>query len=118
MTVEILQGYASSAHGAKMLGLPVILVVDAGGMSKSASAMVMGFRDFDPDLNLAGVMLNRVGGEMHFELLKECIEKDTGVPVLGYLPKDRDLVITERPLGLMPPKEIKDLEHSLERLYI
>ncbi|HHY70461.1 MAG TPA: cobyrinate a,c-diamide synthase [Thermoanaerobacterales bacterium] len=110
-------GYASSAHGAKMLGLPVILVVDAGGMSKSASAMVMGFRDFDPDLNLAGVMLNRVGGEMHFELLKECIEKDTGVPVLGYLPKDRDLVITERPLGLMPPKEIKDLEHSLERLY-
>ncbi|MDD4569130.1 MAG: cobyrinate a,c-diamide synthase [Tepidanaerobacteraceae bacterium] len=110
-------GFASSAHGAKLLGLPVILVVDAGGMSKSASAMVMGFRDFDPELNLAGVLLNRVGGEIHYEILKECIETDTGVPVLGYLPKDRDLVIPERPLGLMPPEEMKDLEHNLERLY-
>lgn len=110
-------GFASSAHGAKLLALPVILVVDAGGMSKSASAMVMGFRDFDPELNLAGVLLNRVGGEMHFELLKECIEKDTGVPVLGYLPKERDLAIPERPLGLIPPEEMQDLEHSLERLY-
>jgi cobyrinic acid a,c-diamide synthase len=110
-------GFASSAHGAKLLGLPVILVIDAGGMSKSASAMVMGFRDFDPELNLAGVLLNRVGGEKHFEILKEYIERDTGVPVLGYLPKDRNLVIPERPLGLMPPEEMKDIEHSFERLY-
>jgi cobyrinic acid a,c-diamide synthase len=109
-------GFASSAHGAKLLGLPVILVIDAGGMSKSASAMLMGYRDFDPELNLAGVLLNRIGGEKHFEILKECIETDTGVSVLGYLPKDRDLVIPERPLGLMPPEEMKDLEHSLERL--
>ncbi|HHY04665.1 MAG TPA: cobyrinate a,c-diamide synthase [Thermoanaerobacterales bacterium] len=109
-------GYASSAHVAKMLGLPVILVVDVGGMASSASAMVMGYRDFDPKLNLAGVLLNRVGGEEHFALLKECIERDTGVSVLGYLPKDRELIIPERPLGLMPPEEMKDIEQHLERL--
>ncbi|AEE90648.1 Cobyrinic acid A,C-diamide synthase [Tepidanaerobacter acetatoxydans Re1] len=109
-------GFASSAHVAKILGIPVILVADAGGMSRSASAMVKGYKDFDPELNLAGVIFNRVGGDSHFELLKECVEKDTGLCVLGYLPKDEKLVIPERPMGLMPPEEMKNLEAGLERL--
>lgn len=109
-------GFASSAHVAKILGIPVILVADAGGMSRSASAMVKGYKDFDPELNLAGVIFNRVGGDSHFELLKECVEKDTGLCVLGYLPKDEKLVIPERPMGLMPPEEMENLEAGLERL--
>lgn len=109
-------GFASSAHVAKILGIPVILVVDASGMSRSASAMVKGYKDFDPELNLAGVIFNRVGGDSHFELLKECVEKDTGLCVLGYLPKDEKLVIPERPMGLMPPEEMENLEAGLKRL--
>jgi len=110
-------GFSSSAHIAKLLGLPVILVIDAGGLAKSASAMVMGYRDFDQGLYLAGVLLNRIGGEKHFKLLKECIETDTGIPVLGFLPKDKDFTIPERPLGLIPPEEIKGLESNLSKLY-
>lgn len=110
-------GWGSSAHIAKLLDLPVILVVDGKAMSKSVSAVVLGYRKLDPELNLSGVILNRVVNQEHFALLKKCIQQDTGVEVLGYLPQNPDLVIPERALGLIPHDELEDLNGRLEKLY-
>lgn len=90
----------STAEVAKWLGAPVLLVIDAGGMARSAAAVVLGFRQFDPDLPLLGVVFNRIGGDRHLQLLTEAIAP-TGVPVLGGLPKRPDLGLEGRHLGLV-----------------
>ncbi|ADL07089.1 cobyrinate a,c-diamide synthase [Thermosediminibacter oceani] len=110
-------GFGSSAHVAGLLSLPVILVVDASGMARSVSAMVKGFRDFDPGVRIAGVILNRVGGERHYALLKECIERDTGIPAVGFLPEDPEIALPERHLGLVPVWEMEGLKGKFERLF-
>jgi cobyrinic acid a,c-diamide synthase len=99
------EGLASTAHVARELGLPVVLVVDAGKLSWSAGAMVLGYRQFDPDLNLVGVILNRVGGARHAAELVASVETRAGVPVLGWLPKHAALQVPERYLGLVPTTE-------------
>lgn len=109
------EGFASSAHLARELGLPVILVVDAGKLSWSAGALVLGYRDFDPSVDLAGVILNRVGGPRHATELVAAIEGRTGVPVLGCLEKDGGLVAPERYLGLVPVPEGPDLDAYFQR---
>ncbi len=108
--------WGSTAHVAKILGIPVILVVDAGKMAASAAAMVWGYRSYDPDLKLSGVILNRVNGEKHFTLLKKAIERDCGVEVLGYLPPSETFSLPERHLGLIPPSESKNLEWKLNNV--
>ncbi len=95
----------SAAHLSRMTGTPVILVIDARAMAGSAGAIALGFKMFDPDLNLAAVVVNRVGSERHFNMLKESIEDKTGISVIGYLPKNSDLTIPERHLGLIPAWE-------------
>jgi cobyrinic acid a,c-diamide synthase len=99
------EGLASTAHLARELGLPVVLVVDAGKLSWSAGAMVLGYTSFDPDLELVGVILNRVGGARHAAELIAAIESRAGVPVLGWLPEQPALEIPERYLGLIPTTE-------------
>lgn len=99
------EGLASSAHVARELGLPVVLVVDAGKLSWSAGAVVLGYRRFDPSLALVGVVLNRVGGPRHAAELVAAIEGRAGVPVLGWLPRDPALAVPERYLGLVPTTE-------------
>jgi cobyrinic acid a,c-diamide synthase len=99
------EGEAGSAHVARELGLPVILVVDAAKLSWSAGALVLGFRAFEPSLNLAGVILNRVGGPRHVQELKTAIEQRAGVPVLGCVPSNPALAVPERYLGLVPTTE-------------
>jgi cobyrinic acid a,c-diamide synthase len=99
------EGLASAAHVAKALDLPVVLVVDAGKLSWSAGALVLGYRSFDPDVRLAGVILNRVGGPRHVAELKESIEQRAGIPVLGWLPTQPELAVPERYLGLVPTTE-------------
>jgi cobyrinic acid a,c-diamide synthase len=89
----------STAQVAKWLGAPVVLVLDAWALSRSAAAMVHGFATFDPDLRLAGVVLNRVAGAAHERWLRAAIAQ-TGVPVLGALPLDERVVLPERHLGL------------------
>lgn len=106
----------STAHLAKLLRAPVVLVVDGGGMARSAAAVALGFRRFDPDVRVAGVFLNRLGGEGHYLLLKEAIENDAGVAVLGYLPREAALSIPERHLGLVSSAEQRGLEETLRRL--
>ncbi|MCW3012601.1 MAG: cobyrinate a,c-diamide synthase [Solirubrobacterales bacterium] len=95
---------ASTAHVAKLLGAPVVLVVDAAAMARSVAAIVHGYRSFDPDCNVAGVILNRVGSPWHATLLREAIEP-LGLPVLGALPRDERLATPERHLGLVPADE-------------
>lgn len=94
----------STAHLAKLLQLPVLLVVDASGAVSSVGATVMGFKAFDPQLNIAGVLLNGIAGERHLELIQPSLAK-TGVPLLGYLPQGQELTLPQRHLGLIPTRE-------------
>ena len=93
----------STAEMAKLLGLPVVLVVDAGAMARSAAALIHGYATFDPDLRIAGVVLNNIGGEAHAEMIREAVAGS--VPILGALPAVPDLVMPERHLGLQLPHE-------------
>ncbi len=95
---------ASTAHVAKLLRAPVVLVVDAAAMARSVAAIVHGYATFDPEVDVAGVILNRVGSPWHATLLREALEP-LGVPVLGALPRDADVETPERHLGLVPVAE-------------
>ena len=96
---------ASTGQVARLLDLPVVLVVDASRQGRSAAATVMGFRAFDPALRLIGVILNRVASASHQATLTEAIESHTGLPVLGAIHRDAGLTVPERYLGLVPPFE-------------
>jgi cobyrinic acid a,c-diamide synthase len=103
----------STAHMAKLLKAPVILVVDAKGMSRSVAAVVCGFEHYDKQLQMPGVILNRVGSKEHYDWLKQVIEEQSRTRVLGYLPPDETVRIPERHLGLLTTKE-----NSLNRTFI
>ena len=103
----------SSAAVALLLDLPVVLVVEASRQAGSVAALVRGFRDHDPGLRLAGVVLNRVGGERHRQLLADALAA-IEVPVLGVLPPSDSLALPSRHLGLLPPDEVQDLPQRLE----
>jgi cobyrinic acid a,c-diamide synthase len=96
--------FASTAHVAKLLRAPVLLVVDAGAMARSAAAMVHGYATFDPELRVAGVILNRVGSQTHETMLREAV-KPLGIPVLGVLRRDVKISTPDRHLGLVPVAE-------------
>jgi cobyrinic acid a,c-diamide synthase len=98
---------ASTAHVAKLLNAPVVLVVDARAMARSAAAMVHGYASFDPDLDVAGVVLNRVGSATHEGMLRDAIAP-LGVPVLGVLRRDAAISTPDRHLGLVPAAERRD----------
>src|SRR5438128_130224 len=92
----------STAEMAKWLDLPVILVVDAHPMARSAAAIIRGFQSFDPAVKIMGVILNRVAGEKHYRLIADAVRD---VPILGWLPADPSIDIPERHLGLFTAKE-------------
>ncbi|MGO4209540.1 cobyrinate a,c-diamide synthase [Terriglobus sp. 2YAB30_2] len=109
----------SSAEIAKLFGLPVVLVLDAAKTSHSIAATVLGFELFDPDLRLAGVILNRVASQRHFEMLRSSIASSCRTAVLGWLPQERTIAIPERHLGLRTSEEHysdDSAEKQLERL--
>jgi cobyrinic acid a,c-diamide synthase len=95
----------SSAEIAKLLKLPVVLVVDAAKSARSVAAVVLGFETFDAELTLAGVILNRVAGERHYEMLREAIEFSCKTKILGWLPLEPAIAIPERHLGLQGAAE-------------
>ncbi|MFJ3992371.1 cobyrinate a,c-diamide synthase [Streptomyces sp. NPDC090032] len=95
---------ASTAHVAKLLRAPVVLVVDASSQARSVAALVHGFASFDPEVRLAGVILNKVGSERHEELLREALD-EAGVPVFGALRRGGEVVTPSRHLGLVPVAE-------------
>ena len=100
-----LDGSNSNAALAKLLDLPVILVIDARGMTRGIAPLILGYQAFDRDINIAGVILNNLGGRRHESKLRQVIEHYTDVPVVGAIQHDERLSIVERHLGLMPSNE-------------
>lgn len=100
-----LDGSNSNAALAKMLDLPVFLVIDARGMTRGIAPLILGYQAFDRDINIAGVILNNLGGSRHESKLRAVIEHYTDVKVVGAIHHDERLSIVERHLGLMPSNE-------------
>lgn len=101
---RLADGSGSTAQVAGLLGAPVVLVVDARGQSRSLAALLHGFRSFDPTVDLAGVVLNRVGSARHEEVLRAAAA-EIGLPVLGVLPRRDALAVPSRHLGLVTAVE-------------
>ena len=97
-------GFGSTAHVARLLAAPVVLVVDAAAQGRSVAALVHGFRTFGEDVRIAGVVLNRVGSFRHEAILREALE-EVGTPVLGALRRDDAVAAPSRHLGLVPVVE-------------
>jgi cobyrinic acid a,c-diamide synthase len=107
----------STAQIAKMLDSPVIFIVDARSITRSAAALVKGYMDYDPQVQIKGVILNKVGGERHASKAKKEIERYAGVEVLGTIPRDESMHLAMRHLGLVPVLEgAARQEGFLERL--
>ncbi|MCM2289409.1 MAG: cobyrinate a,c-diamide synthase [Sulfuritalea sp.] len=100
-----LEGSNSNAALARLLDLPVVLVLDARGMTRGIAPLILGYQAFDRNIRIAGVILNRLGGRRHEAKLRAVIEHYTDVPVIGAVQEDADLALVERHLGLMPVNE-------------
>ena len=111
-----LEGTNSNAALAKLLGAPVILVLDVRGTIRGVAPLVLGYQSFDPEVRIAGVILNQVGGERHEAKLRAVIAHYTDVPVLGAVRRDARLALEERHLGLMPSNEDDRAEHRIREI--
>ncbi len=100
-----LHGSNSNAALAAILGAPVVLVIDARGMTRGIAPLVLGYQAFDRGIRIAGVILNQLGGARHEAKLRAVIAHYTGIPVLGAIQHDERLTIVERYLGLVPSNE-------------
>lgn len=109
-------GWGSTAHLARLLNVPVILVVNATRMTGSIAAMVMGYQHFQPDVKIAGVILNNVSGSRHQRKLTTAVEEYCHIPVVGSIPRDTDLSVRERHLGLIPFPEAEKPDSTIERI--
>ena len=106
----------SSAHIARFLGVPVILVLDGVGKSTSIAAQVLGYKMLDPRVNIAGVIINKVSSAKTYAIFKEAIENYTGVKCLGFVEKNDKINISSRHLGLLQANEVEDLREKLSIL--
>lgn len=104
----------STAKLSKILRSPVILIVDAGTMSRSAGAVVLGYEKFDRKVSIAGVILNNIGSQTHYNSIVDSI--GINIPVLGFMPREEVLKLPERHLGLIPAGERRLRERYLRRL--
>ncbi len=107
-------GSDSNAELAKLLEAPVILVIDTVGMTRGIAPLLLGYQTFDPDVKIAGVILNRTGGPRHAGKLQQAVETYTDIPVLGAIRRTPDMDIAERHLGLITPAENPETDHWLD----
>ncbi len=107
--------FASTAHIARLLDIPVILVIDCSRLSGSVAAIASGYSTFDSRINIAGVVLNRVGSDRHLTLLQNSL-KSLQLPILGVLRRQDHITIGDRHLGLVPTDEIPELDTLIHRL--
>ncbi|MGB3512015.1 MAG: cobyrinate a,c-diamide synthase [Microcoleaceae cyanobacterium] len=107
--------FASTAHISRLLNLPVLLVLDCSRLSDSVAAIAHGFVSFDPTINFAGLILNRVGSDRHLQLLQNSL-KYINLPVLGVLRRHQNITIPDRHLGLLPTDEMPDLDNLINDL--
>ena len=108
-------GFASTAHVARLTASPVLLVVDVSSASRTVAAMVQGLASFDPSITVAGVILNKAGSQRHADEVRRSVES-VGLPVLGVLQRDDGIVAPSRHLGLVPAAERDDAAATLRRL--
>jgi cobyrinic acid a,c-diamide synthase len=110
------EGTDSNAALAKMLSSPVVLVIETGGMTRGIAPLIRGYLDFDPDADIRGVILNKVGGARHETKLRSALERYTDTEVLGVIGRDAALEIPERHLGLIPANEAGAPDTVIARL--
>jgi cobyrinic acid a,c-diamide synthase len=106
-------GHDSSAALARLLAAPVVLVIDAEGITRGIAPLVIGYRAFDPNVDIAGVILNKVANSRHETKLRSAIEAYTDLPVLGAIYRSPDIQITERHLGLIPANEAAESQAKI-----
>ena len=111
-----LDGSNSNAALATLLGAPVVLVINARGMTRGIAPLILGYQAFDRQVNIAGVILNDLGGYRHESKLRQVIEHYTNVPVLGAVHHATELQIVERHLGLMPANESERAAEQIDRI--
>jgi len=107
---------SSTALLAKTIDASVVLIIDGSGVSTSAAAEVLGYKVFDKDLDIIGVIVNKVHGERHYNLIKKPIEKYTGIKCLGYLNRDSKVALESQHLGLIPSEEVEALSSKIDVL--
>ena len=107
--------FASTAHIARLLDLPVVLVLDCSRLSGSVAAIAHGYCSFDKRVKIAGVVLNRVGSDRHLTLLKDALEP-LQLPIVGVLRREENITIPDRHLGLVPTAELPQLRALIDRL--
>jgi len=111
-----LEGSNSNAALARLVDAPVVLVIDSRGMTRGVAPLLLGYQAFEPDIRIAGVILNRVGGARHGSKLRNVIEHYTDIPVLGLVQENPELRILERHLGLIPSNEHEAADAQIRRL--
>lgn len=111
-----LDGSNSNAALAAQLELPVLLVIDCQGMTRGVAPLVLGYLNFEPKVSIAGIILNKLGGQRHEAKLRDVLAHYTDVPVVGGVQRHEDLLIDERHLGLVPSNEAKRARSKLALL--
>jgi len=111
-----LEGGNSNAAMAALLGTPVVLVIDARGMTRGIAPLILGYQAFDRNIRIAGVILNQLGGSRHEAKLRAVIQHYTGVPVLGAVQHDERMTIAERHLGLVPSNETEAARSRIDEI--
>ena len=107
----------STAQISKILKCPVIMVINARSMTRSCAALIKGFASFDPDVNIAGVILNNIGSKRHAEKAVTAVESTTGIPVIGIVARNPEMDFWTRELGLIPiPEGRKTYDRFSERI--
>ena len=104
----------NTASIAKALDAPVVLLMDSRSLVKSAAAVVLGFKALDPEIRIEGVILNKVKGKRHYLKAKESVEKLANVPVIGGIPRNEEIAVEERHLGLVPALEKEKINRNIE----
>ncbi len=111
-----LDGSNSNAALAKLLDIPVVLVIDARGMTRGVAPLILGYQAFDKDIRIAGVILNQLGGSRHESKLRAVIEHYTDVPVIGAVQREAGMQILERHLGLIPSNEAGEANEQISQI--
>jgi cobyrinic acid a,c-diamide synthase len=110
-----LEGSTSTSELAKLLKAPVVLIVDSTKTTRTVAAMVQGCLQFDPEVNICGVILNRVAGKRHEAIIRDTLKQYCGLPVLGAIPKMKSEAFPERHMGLVPTPEHDWADESIEK---